>query len=219
MKDRTRYSPEPADPQAYTVSFDRFYTRFAPLYNLFVKLFPVWRRWISHVLPYVKGPRILELSFGTGYLLNRYERCAELYAAEYNRRMIDLARRKLHGTGRSISFQQADASHLPFRSGVFDSVVNTMAFTGYPEGPRAMAEMNRVLKKGGKVVMVDVNYPSDGNRTGVTLARIWMALGDILRDMDALFCSAGFDYREEEIGGWGSVHLYIATKIKSLRDV
>lgn len=214
MTDRYRYSPEPADPQSYTARFDRFYTQFAPLYDWLLRLFPVWGRWISHVLPHVQGPRILELSFGTGYLLGRYGSALDVYAVEYNRKMIEIARDKVGHPERSISFQQAVGSHLPFCSGAFDTVVNTMAFTGYPDGTAALAEMNRVLRVGGKLVMVDVNYPSDGNRKGLALARMWMKLGDILRDMDALFCDGGFDYLEKEIGGWGSVHLYLATKVR-----
>lgn len=214
MANRYRYAPEPADPQSYTARFDRFYIQFAPLYDLLLKLFSVWWRWISHVLPHVQGPRILELSFGTGYLLGRYGSALDVYAVEYNRKMIEIARDKVGYPERPISFQQADATHLPFRTGAFDSVVNTMAFTGYPDGNAAIAQINRVLQQGGKLVMVDVNYPSDGNWKGVMLARLWLKLGDILRDMDALFRDGGFDYVDKEIGGWGSVHLYVATKVR-----
>jgi ubiquinone/menaquinone biosynthesis C-methylase UbiE len=127
--------------------------------------------------------------------------------------MIGIAERNLSKRDRHISFQQADVNHLPFQSGVFDTIVNTMAFTGYPDGNAAMAEMNRVLRDGGKLVMVDVNYPRDGNRMGVQLARLSMKLGDILRDMDPIFRHGGFEYVDREIGGWGSVHLYVATKV------
>jgi ubiquinone/menaquinone biosynthesis C-methylase UbiE len=208
-----RYSPEPVDKQTYTLEFDRFYTRFAHLYDFLVKILPVWRRWICHVLPHVQGPRILEVSFGTGSLFDFYEQSVEICGVEYNREMIGIAKRNMSKRDRHISFQQADVNQLPFQSGVFDTVVNTMAFTGYPDGNAAMAEMNRVLRDGGKLVMVDVNYPRDGNRMGVQLARLWMRLGDILRDMDPIFRHGGFEYVDKEIGGWGSVHLYIATKV------
>jgi hypothetical protein len=61
--------------------------------------------------------------------------------------------------------------------------------------------------------MVDIDYPRDGNRLGVLLSRFWMRSGDILRDMAPIFQAAGFEYLDEEIGGWGSVHLYLATKV------
>ena len=155
----------------------------------------------------------MEVSFGTGYLLGLYPKQVETYAMEYNRKMIGIAKRNTGKQGRSIFFQQADANCLPFQSGVFDTVVNTMAFTGYPDGEAAMGELSRVLKVGGKLLMVDVNYPRDGNRVGVTLAKMWIKMGDILREMEPLFRKAGFESRDEEIGGWGSVHLYVATKV------
>lgn len=210
---QVRYSIEPANKQSFTAEFDRFYTRFARLYELLIKLFPVWRRWIMHVLPHVQGPRVLEVSFGTGYLLDLYDRDLETVGVEYNREMIGIARGNARACGLSIPLQQADVNHLPFQSGVFDTVVNTMAFTAYADGKAALAELNRVLRDGGRLVMVDVDYPLDGNRIGVLLAKMWMSLGDILRDMDPIFREAGFEFLDEEIGGWGSVHLYVATKV------
>jgi hypothetical protein len=62
------------------------------------------------------------------------------------------------------------------------------------------------------LVLVDINYPEDKNWLGVQLTRFWASAGDIIRDMDYLFEHAGFDYTESEIGGYGSVQMYIATK-------
>ena len=210
--DTERYPPEPVNKQSYTAEFDRFYTRFARLYETLIKIFPVGRRWISDVMPHVQGPRVLEVSFGTGYLLDLYEHDVEIVGVEYNWEMIGIAKGKLINHGRSVPLQQADVNHLPFQSGAFDTVVNTMAFTAYPDGKAALAELNRVLRRGGKLVMIDVNYPRNSNRIGVFLARIWMMLGDILRDMDPLFQEEGFVYLDQEIGGCGSVHMYVATK-------
>jgi hypothetical protein len=44
------------------------------------------------------------------------------------------------------------------------------------------------------------------------MTRFWVALGDIVRDMDALFRQFQFEYTDREIGGFGSVHLYLAEK-------
>jgi hypothetical protein len=44
------------------------------------------------------------------------------------------------------------------------------------------------------------------------LTRLWAGLGDLIRDMDPLFRQFNFDYTDEEIGGFGSVHLYVAEK-------
>ena len=60
--------------------------------------------------------------------------------------------------------------------------------------------------------MVDIDYPKDGNRFGMIMIRFWMALGDLIRDMDEHFRAFDFEYSDQEIGGFGSVHLYIAEK-------
>jgi hypothetical protein len=75
-----------------------------------------------------------------------------------------------------------------------------------------MTEIHRVIKKEGRLVMIDINFPEDRNWLGVRLARTWASAGDIIRDMGHLFEHAGFDYTEREIGGYGSIHLYIAIK-------
>ena len=99
------------------------------------------------------------------------------------------------------------------RNDFFDTIVNTMAFTGYPDARKAMSELSRVLKTGGKLVMVDIAYPKDGNWKGVLATKFWIAFGDLVRDMDALFKEFDFEVRDREIGGFGSVHLYIGTKL------
>ena len=70
-----------------------------------------------------------------------------------------------------------------------------------------MSEFHRVLKKGGKLVLIDIDYPADRNWLGMRMTRLWAALGDILRDMGAMFREFNFEYTDREIGGFGSVHL------------
>jgi ubiquinone/menaquinone biosynthesis C-methylase UbiE len=87
-----------------------------------------------------------------------------------------------------------------------------MAFSGYPNANAAMSEMRRVLKPQGRLVMIDVNYPDDNNLPGRTLMGIGRVSGDLIRDMNSLFQAFEFDANDTEIGGFGSIHLYLATK-------
>lgn len=81
-------------------------------------------------------------------------------------------------------------------------VVNTMAFTGYPDGAVASAELARVLTPGGRMVLIDINYPRNGNRIGTLLIdRFWKPFGDLIRDLPALLSDAGLEVRDDEIGG------------------
>ena len=206
------YSTEPLDKEGYTEQFDQAYSRFAKLYGLMVKWFPLWRNWISHTTPHILGPNVLEISFGTGYLLAQYANKYKTYGVDYNWELSLLAQQNLRKNGARASIQQADVKHLPYRSESFDTVVNTMAFTGYPDGQKAIAEIHRVIKKDGRLVLIDINYPKDQNWLGMQSTRFWASAGDIIRDMGNLLEGTGFEYTDNEIGGFGSVHLYVATK-------
>lgn len=206
------FSKEPKDRLNYTRRFDSFYTRFAKAYGLLLDLFPLWHRWIGQALPFVVGPRVLEVSFGTGHLMARYAGRYRTYGLDLNRALVRQAADRLRRKGLSVQLQVADVVELPYAAGTFDSLLNTMAFSGYPEGARALQEMRRVLKPGGKLAMVDVNYPLDGNRLGMALAWIWKASGDLLRDIPRLFQEIGWHCEDREVGGFGSVHLYLAEK-------
>ena len=206
------YSAEPLDKKRYTEEFDHAYTQFASIYNFAVKTLPVWKTWIKKTLPHIQGPRVLEVSFGTGYLLTHYAGKYETYGLEYNRCMAYTARQNLENVGLCTQLQVGDVEALPYPDEIFDSLINTMSFTGYPDSLEAMSELWRVLKKGGRLIIVDINYPSNHNRLGATITRMFASLGDIIRDMDPIFSSLNIAYEDHEIGGFGSVHLYIAEK-------
>ena len=48
--------------------------------------------------------------------------------------------------------------------------------------------------------------------SGTRLTDLWKRAGDLVRDMGALFRERGLDYSDEEIGGRGSIHLYVAAR-------
>jgi ubiquinone/menaquinone biosynthesis C-methylase UbiE len=208
-----RYSAEPADPHAYTLANDRLYTSYARLYDVVVKALPVWRRWLAHALPHIQGPRVLEVSFGTGWLLTQYAGHHHTDGIDLNPALIDVARRNLTRAGVTADLRQGRVEALPYPDATFDTVVNTMAFTGYPDAATAAAELARVLKPGGRLVLIDINYPNNRNRLGTVLVdRFWKPFGDLVRDLPAVLDQAGLAVHDNEIGGWGSVHLYLATK-------
>jgi ubiquinone/menaquinone biosynthesis C-methylase UbiE len=206
------YSPEPEDRNKFTEQYNNFYSRFSSIYDWLVKILPVWRNWIGTATPWIQGPRVLEASFGTGYLLSEYAGHFESYGIDYNQHLAIIALNNLRQSGLTASLQVADVEALPYPRASFDTVINTMAFTGYPDGQLALSEISRVLRPSGRIVMVDISFPQDGNRLGTALTNAWKAGGDIIRHMPELFERFGFEYTDREVGGYGSVHLYVATK-------
>ena len=213
-----RYSAEPDDPVRFTREWDRKYTAFARLYDVAVRRLPVWRSWIERALPHIEGARVLEVSFGTGHLLTRCAGRFETHGIDYNRAMVQTARQNLRRAGATAALVRGSVEQLPYRDGWFDSLVNTMAFSGYPDGRKALGEMKRVLRDGGKLVLVDFTFPADRNPLGILIAKLWQSSGDVIRDMAQLLGELGFEFKEEAIGGWRSVHLYVATKPASVGE-
>jgi ubiquinone/menaquinone biosynthesis C-methylase UbiE len=207
-----RYSREPVDRAAFREQYDHFYTRAARVYDFAVRRLPGWRGWLRKALPALRGPRVLEVSFGTGWLLTRYAGRFEVDGIDLNARMVEVASANLRRAGLHANLRQGDVEALPYADGTYDTVLSTMAFTGYPDGRAALSEMLRVLAPAGRLVLVDVNYPADGNRLGTWMVEGFKAAGDLIRDMDRLFGEFGLAYTDKEIGGRGAVHLYVAER-------
>jgi hypothetical protein len=129
------YSEGPKDPAAFTQRFDRFYTRFAPVYDLLVRALPVWKTWLCRALPHLKGPRILEVSFGTAYLMTQYAGRFESHGVDLNEKMVAIAHRNIDRVGLTADLRQGNVESLPCRDEHFDTVLCTMAFSGYPDAP------------------------------------------------------------------------------------
>jgi ubiquinone/menaquinone biosynthesis C-methylase UbiE len=207
-----RYSDEPAEPAQFTRRLDKAYTRFAGSYDAAVKKLPVWKTWLRHALPHVQGPRVLEVSFGTGYLLTRYAARFSCVGLDYNGEMIRTARSNLRDAGLHAPLVRGDVHRLPFPDKAFDCVVNTMALSGYPDATAALSEIGRVLEPGGRLVLIDIAYPAKRRFAGTLLTNLWKLSGDLIRDVPSLLRATGFEFSDEEIGGFGSVHLYVATR-------
>ena len=212
MQQKITYSTEPENKAKFTTQNDKYYSVGAGVYDLLVKILPTWKIWLGHAIPFIEGPRVLEVSFGTGYLLTQYADRFETHGIDYNEKMVATAKKNLARKGITADLRQGNVESLPYEDNSFDTVVNTMAFTGYPDAYKALSELHRVLKHGGKLVMIDTAYPKDGNWLGVQATKFWIAFGDLIRDMDKLFQAFDFEASDQEIGGFGSVHLYIAKK-------
>jgi ubiquinone/menaquinone biosynthesis C-methylase UbiE len=84
------YSKEPTDPKNHTKKYNEFYSRFAVGYDWLVKILPFWRNWIMSVLPWIHGPKVFEVSFGTGFLLTQYADRFTAYGVDHNWRFSKL---------------------------------------------------------------------------------------------------------------------------------
>lgn len=218
--EQIKYTDPSNIPADYTDKMNREYDWMARGYHVFMTIFPLWKKWIKSALPHLEGNKILEVSFGNGFLMEQYaSKELEIHGIDYNDRMLEITRRKMERKDIQAHLSRANVEELPYPDNTFDSVLNTMAFTGYPDGDKAMSELNRVLKPRGKLILVDFDYPEDRNVFGYFFVRLWEKFGDIIKDMKALLGKHGFRYESSSVGGFGSVQLFIAIKQHTCNDL
>jgi ubiquinone/menaquinone biosynthesis C-methylase UbiE len=192
--------------------FDEWTSRFAGLIDLGMKLHPLWGPRLRKAAAQVRGPRVLEVSFGTGYLMSLYAGRFQTTGIDYNPRMIETTRRRLDRLGLHADLIQADAHALPFDDQSFDCVVNTDAFTMYADPQQAMSEFHRVLVPGGRLVLCEYDRPADRNWLGMQWIRLAAKLGMPGVDFDPLLRSIGFEYEDHAVGLSGVLHMFVGTK-------
>lgn len=193
-------------------AFDQLASRFTGLYDLGIMLHPLWGPRLRKALTQMKGPRVLEVSFGTGFLMSQYADRFETTGLDYNPRMIEATRKRLADRGLRAHLLRGDAHAMPFPDDSFDCLVNTDAFTLYVDPVKAMGEFYRVLKPGGRLVLLEYNYPKDRNWFGMKLMIIPKLLGMPFRDFDELLSGVGFQYEDHPVGMSGVLHMYVGTK-------
>ena len=98
---------------------------------------------------------VFEVAIGTGLNLPHYPAGTTVRGIDLSPAMVELARARAVEIGRSVDVQVGDAEHLDLPDGSVDSVVCTFALCGIPDHRRALGEMVRVLRPGGRLLLAD----------------------------------------------------------------
>ncbi len=207
------YTTRPNKSIEYTKEMDKIYTRYAKMYDVFMVVFPLWKKWLCSVLPFVQGERIIDISFGPAYLLSKLPANKQLYGLDYNETMVKRAKIKMEKCNKKVDIISGNVESMPYPDEYFDTIINTMAFSGYPDGEKAILEMLRTLKKDGILLLLDYDYPPNRNFFGYYIVRFIELCGDIMKDIGSLIEKTGCKYDRKIVGGFGSVQLFIVRKI------
>ncbi|MBM2839080.1 MAG: ubiquinone biosynthesis protein UbiE [Deltaproteobacteria bacterium] len=104
------------------------------------------------------GDAVLDAGCGTGnYTIELAKRGADVVGIDSSEEMLDWARVKDQKAGTKASFQAADALNLPFPDSSFDAVMSNGLLCFLKEPEKALIEMLRVLKPGGRLVVGVLN--------------------------------------------------------------
>jgi ubiquinone/menaquinone biosynthesis C-methylase UbiE len=98
---------------------------------------------------------VLEVAIGTGRNLPFYPEGIRLTGIEFSPAMLELARRQADQLGRKVDLRLGDAQALELPDASFDTVVCTLSLCAIPDERRAVAEMKRVLRPGGRLLLLD----------------------------------------------------------------
>jgi demethylmenaquinone methyltransferase/2-methoxy-6-polyprenyl-1,4-benzoquinol methylase len=123
-----------------------------------------WKAFAASVARARPGERVLDIAAGSGDLARALSvRGADVCMTDVNRRMLERGRDRTLDAGRLVPAVQCDAERLPFAASRFDCVTVAFGLRNMTHKERALAEMARVLKPGGRLLVLE-------------FSRVWSAL-------------------------------------------
>ena len=162
-----------------TERLKRIYEKQAPRYDRSIAfwekvLFRDGRQWVCSR---AQG-EVLEVAIGTGRNLTFYPAGVRLTGIDLSPAMLERARERAGELGMEVDLREGDAQDLPFPGGSFDTVVCTLSLCNVPDDRRAVAEMKRVLRPGGRLLLLDHIRAASGLGRAVqkALEFVWVRL-------------------------------------------
>lgn len=170
------------------------FTRIAGRYDLMNRLMTGgqdirWRRQVIHLTRLRHNASLLDLGTGTGDLarqaLEQFPQ-ARVIAADFTLEMMRV------GQGRGpLDFASADALRLPFTNSSFDAVVSGFLMRNVIDLQRALEEQFRILKKGGRIVILDTTRP----KKNLFSPFIWLHMHVVIPLLGRLLTGSSEAYR------------------------
>jgi ubiquinone/menaquinone biosynthesis C-methylase UbiE len=195
----------------------RFWARHSARYDADIRLperllFQGGREWVCARA----AGEVLEVAVGTGRNLPHYPPEVHITGIDLSPEMLQIARRRAGDLGRPIDLRTGNAESLEFRDGSFDTVVCTLALCTIPDPRAAVAEMRRVLRHGGRLLLLEhvksprllvraIEYALEPFACRLQCDHLMREPLDYLR-------AAAFEIEELERSRWGIVERVAARK-------
>jgi demethylmenaquinone methyltransferase/2-methoxy-6-polyprenyl-1,4-benzoquinol methylase len=123
----------------------------------------LWRKRTVKVSGAKAGSSVLDCATGTGDLALEFKRTVgaqgRVLGTDFNADMLSHAPAKAKGKGLDVTFEVADAMHLPYADATFDVASISFGIRNVDVPKTALAEMARVVKPGGRIVVLEFGQP------------------------------------------------------------
>jgi demethylmenaquinone methyltransferase/2-methoxy-6-polyprenyl-1,4-benzoquinol methylase len=156
-----------------------------------------WRRVVAEQLALQPGARVLDLAAGTGASSLPFAAAgASVVACDFSIGMLGVGRRE-HP---QLTFVAGDALRLPFADGAFDAVTISFGLRNVGDTAAALAEMRRVTRHGGRLVVCEFSHPTWGPWRRVYTEYLMRALPAVARRVSS--SPDSYVYLAESIRAW-----------------
>jgi demethylmenaquinone methyltransferase/2-methoxy-6-polyprenyl-1,4-benzoquinol methylase len=162
----------PPEPKKKNFLVAEMFDRIAGRYDFLNRFFSAgtdvyWRKKAIHMLDLRPGFHLLDVAAGTADLsLEACRQCNPIFVTgvDISEGMLALGQKKIDKAGLSdaITLQVAAAENLPFQEGTFDAVMAAFGVRNFESLTSGLSEMLRVVKPGGKVMILEFSRPSRG---------------------------------------------------------
>lgn len=165
---------------------------------------------------------VLEIAVGTGRNLPLYPPDVRITGIDLSASMIAIARARAIELGRDADLRVGDAQSLDLPDAAFDSVVCTLGLCSVPDPRAVAAEMRRVLRPGGRVLLLEhVRSPRPIIRTiqrALEPITVWLEGDHLLREPLEFLTAERFEIEEVERSRLGIVERAAALKSTGLEQ-
>lgn len=176
-----------------------------------------WRARAADLAGVGLGDRVLDVATGTGDLAvelsNRVGATGEVIGSDFSEEMLTRARAKAPG----LSFEWGNALDLPYASATFNASTVGFGARNFSDLDQGVAEMARVVKPGGKVVILEITTPQKPPLStffSVWFDRVVPVIGKVAGDPDA------YDYLPNSVKRFPGPEGLAATMERAgLRDI
>lgn len=207
-----------AEERAYYSLSRRVYAALAHVYDAVVFPFRKLRHEVAARVGLKSGARLLDVATGTGQQAFAFATKAhQVVGIDLSEAMLAVARRKNRFS--NVSFQQADATALPFDDATFDAVCISFALHEMPRSvrERVVREMARVTRPSGSITVVDYALPRNPVASSITYHLIKLYERDhyasfVKSDVAALLRRADIEPSEPHSALFGAAQIMTGRK-------